>query len=97
MDILLKIAQIISAFILAAGAAFATSGKFRKWFLSDIQEQIENVSGELKQIKLQQYKLILCNTSLSIHERLSAGEAYLANGGNGLAKKYYEKLLNEEK
>jgi len=81
----------IVAFILKV---VKTIRKIAAWF-TNLDKRLDEIEKHTKKNWLQGLKLTIVNDDIPIEERLRAGEAYVANDGNGEIKAKY-KLLQKE-
>jgi hypothetical protein len=59
--------------------------------------KMDRLSAEMTMVSRDINRLTLHDEHLSVEERLTAGERYIKSGGNGAARAYYEKLLEDYK
>jgi hypothetical protein len=59
--------------------------------------KMDRLSESLSLVSRDISRLTLHDEHLSVEERIAAGERYVKSGGNGAARVYYEKLLDEYK
>jgi hypothetical protein len=88
-----KIIESLPQLIISGGAAFATIIGVLKTNGSKLDKLTEGMRMVSQDIN----RLTLHDEKLSPEERLAAGERYTRNGGNGVTRAYYEKLLAEYK
>jgi hypothetical protein len=93
MGVMDKIIEHLPQLIISGSAAFATI-----WgVLKTNGNKMDKLSEGMRMVSQDINRLTLHDDHLSVEERLAAGERYTRNGGNGVTRAYYEKLLAEYK
>lgn len=90
LDNLLLIGSIISAITIIGAFMF----KIYKFF-SNIEKKYDEMNETLRKNTLYILKIAILSDEMPIVDRIHAGEAYIAMGGNGMVKKKLEKLMQE--
>lgn len=90
IDTVLLIASIVSAFTVI-GAFMIKTYKF----FSKIEKKYDDMNENLRKNTLYILKLAILSEEMPMVDRIHAGEAYIALGGNGVVKKKLEKLMLE--
>jgi hypothetical protein len=90
IDTVLLVASIVSAFTVI-GAFMIKTYKF----FSKIEKKYDDMNENLRKNTLYILKLAILSDEMPMIDRIHAGEAYLAMGGNGMVKKKLEKLMLE--
>lgn len=60
-----------------------------------VVRSLEKLKDNINENTMYTLKLVILNKELSLEERISAGDRYIALGGNGYVKHVYEGLLKE--
>ena len=90
IDTILLIASIVSAFTVIGAFMIKT---YR--FFSKIEKKYDDMNENLRKNTLYILKIAILSEEMPMIDRIHAGEAYLAMGGNGMVKKKLEKLMIE--
>lgn len=90
LDNLLLIGSIVSAVTVIIAFMF----KIYKFF-SNIEKKYDEMNETLRKNTLYILKIAILSDEMPIVDRIHAGEAYIAMGGNGMVKKKLEKLMQE--
>lgn len=90
IDTILLIASIISAFTVIGAFMIKT---YR--FFSKIEKKYDDMNENLRKNTLYILKIAILSDEMPMVDRIHAGEAYIAMGGNGVVKKKLEKLMLE--
>jgi hypothetical protein len=90
IDTVLLVASIVSAFTVI-GAFMIKTYKF----FSKIEKKYDDMNENLRKNTLYILKLAILSDEMPMIDRIHAGEAYLAMGGDGMVKKKLEKLMLE--
>lgn len=91
---ILQMIVLISSAIGALVGLYKFARNFEKRF-DKIDAHFDNIDCNLNNNTLMTLKLVIMNEKLSLEERISAGDLYISQGGNGYVKKVYEHLLLE--
>lgn len=85
MEMLLKIASIITAITVIIGAVIGVIKGIKTFysFLRNIEKKIDKFDANLQENTLNTLRLVIINEKMPYGERLKAGERYLQMGGNG--------------
>ena len=85
MEILIKVASILTALGVIIGAIVGIVKTLRKLydFLRKVEKKIDNFDINLQENTLNTLRLVIINDKMPLSERLKAGERYLQMGGNG--------------
>lgn len=98
-NFLSTVAEIVGALITIIGALVAfekwSKGKITKWLMKTVLEEIESLKEHMAKVELDNLKLVIMSENIPMEERISAGDRYIAQGGNG-GIKIHVKLLKEE-
>lgn len=104
--VVVAIISSITAVVLALVNAIIAAFQRRAQKKNSVHESVEEVKSELKEVKSEirelrddnrlQYlsllRLTVMDSDMPMSERLIAGKEYLAKGGNGDVKAFYEEL-----
>lgn len=90
IDTVLLVASIVSAFTVIGAFMIKT---YR--FFSKIEKKYDDMNENLRKNTLYILKIAILSEEMPMIDRIHAGEAYLAMGGNGMVKKKLEKLMIE--
>lgn len=90
IDTVLLVASIVSAFTVI-GAFMIKTYKF----FSKIEKKYDEMNENLRKNTLYILKIAILSDEMPMVDRIHAGEAYIAMGGNGMVKKKLEKLMQE--
>lgn len=94
-----NISQLITAFSIIVGAIVAfekwSKGKLTKWLMKTVLDEINGIKEHIKKVELDNLKLVIMSDNIPLEERLTAGERYIEQGGNG-GIKIHVKLLKQE-
>lgn len=78
---LITISEIVGAITVIITALIAiekwTKGRFTKWILKPILEDIANIQTKIHQIELDNLKLVIMSEEMPLDERINAGERYI--------------------
>ena len=91
---LLKLLGYIIPIVVALVGLYKFARSIEKRF-DNIDDHFKSSDRDLKENTLMTLKLVIMNRDLSLEERISAGDLYINQGGNGYVKKVYEHLLLE--
>jgi hypothetical protein len=92
-DIALVIVTLVSLF----GGIAVLRKQIFAFLFPKFDEQINSIRDEIKEVKMQNYMLIMHSQTISLKERINAGQRYIDNGGNGGEEIFLEKLKDEYK
>lgn len=90
IDTVLLVASILSAFTVIGAFMIKT---YR--FFSKIEKKYDEMNENLRKNTLYILKIAILSEEMPMIDRIHAGEAYIAMGGNGMVKKKLEKLMRE--
>lgn len=69
-----------------------TKGAITRWLLQSVLDKLDNIEKRVDKLELNDLKQIIMNDNIPISERITAGERYIALGGNGDIKAHYKVL-----
>lgn len=64
-------------------------------FFRNLEEKYDEMNATIKQNTMHLLKIAIMSEEMPLIDRIKAGEAYIAMGGNGLIKKKYNELIGE--
>jgi hypothetical protein len=64
-------------------------------FFNSIEKKYDQMNETLKKNTLYILKIAILSEELPLIDRIHAGEAYVAMGGNGMVKKKLDRLISE--
>ena len=97
IEIILKVAALISAVGVILGGVFAVL-RFVKKYINNAIKELKEALADLKTHSDENYmsllRLTIMSNEMPIGERIVAGHKYLKNGGNGEVKAFLKKEFN---
>ena len=85
MELLIKIASVLTALTVITGAIVGVVKTFRKLyaFLRKVEKKMDTFTINLQENTLNTLRLVIINDKMPLSERLKAGQKYIELGGNG--------------
>lgn len=78
---LITISELVGAITVIITALIAiekwTKGRFTKWILKPVLDDIASIKAKIHQMELDNLKLVIMSEEMPLEERINAGERYI--------------------